>query len=85
MTLVTPSMVLGDYSVYPSKMVIDGSEILYYFVSGMCTFFFHSQVSHLMSLPNRSKSYLALYAIVLAALMAIAIDATSFGHPLTGL
>ena len=82
MTLVMPSFVLSDYSMYPAKMTIDSNEMLYYFVSGICTFFFHSQLTHLMCLPNKSKQYLCFYAIVLASLIAIGIDQAVFSHSL---
>ena len=42
MTLIMPSFVLGDYSMHPDKVMIDRYEILYYLLSGICFWVFHS-------------------------------------------
>lgn len=42
MTLIMPSFVLGDYSMHPDKFMIDRYEILYYLLSGICFWVFHS-------------------------------------------
>lgn len=83
MTLIMPSFILGDYSVYPAKLTLSGDEMLYYFVSGVCTFFFHSQVTQMMSYPDSHKSFIALYTLALAAVIGIIID-NSKGNKLSG-
>lgn len=42
LTLVMPSFVLVDYSVYPTKFAVSGSELGYYVLSGLMTWCFHS-------------------------------------------
>ena len=53
MTLLMPSFALADFSKTPVKYDIDGYEILYYFIGGVLTWLFHSQMNQMMSLPSR--------------------------------
>lgn len=53
LTLLMPSFALADFSRTPVKYDIDGYEVLYYFVGGVLTWLFHSQVTQLICLPSR--------------------------------
>ena len=82
MTLIMPSFVLGDYSLHPDKFMVDRYEMLYYFVSGVCFWLFHSQLTQILSQPEEtlSRPELALYSLKIAVAGTIFLDYTWLGH-----
>ena len=86
-----PSFVLGDYSVYPTKFVIYKEEMLYYSVSGLLTFVFHSQFTQIMSQPANLLPFpsILLHALIVPYIAGLAFDSSSHdmennGLPLVG-
>ena len=86
MTLVTPSFVLSDYSMYPTKFSVSGGELLYYFIGGVLTWIFHSQITQVASQPKETVSNpeMCLNSLMLAFVIACVIDSSAYGSKLGG-
>lgn len=87
MTLVTPSFVLSDYSMYPTKFSVSGNELAYYVIGGILAWCFHSQMSQVLSQPKETVSNpeLCFHALIISFIIACIFDAQAYGLQLTGL
>ena len=86
MTLVTPSFVLSDYSMYPTKFSVSGGELLYYVLAGFLTWIFHSQITQIASQPREivSNPEMTLNAFMVAFVIACVFDSAVHGSKLGG-
>jgi len=87
LTLVTPSFVLSDYSMYPTKFAVSGNELTYYVVGGLLAWLFHSQMTQVLCQPKETVSNpeLCLHAFTVAFIGACIFDMHFYDSKLTGL
>jgi len=87
MTLVTPSFVLSDYSMYPTKFSVSGEELLYYVICGILAWIFHSQITQVasQSYETVSNPETILNALMLSVIIAAILDSQMDGPKLEGL
>lgn len=87
LTLVTPSFVLSDYSMYPTKFSVSGNELTYYVIGGILAWFFHSQMTQVLCQPKETVSNpeLGLHTLTVAFITACIFDWQVYDLKLAGL